>query len=133
MTDNSSGYDVKQGIGGNCWWIAAIATIAHRHDIMEKICVARNEVCGVYGFVFHKDGGWISTVVDDNLYLSENDFNSDNEVYDPTGDKARLYRDQKQTNSEALHFAKCASENEIWLPLLEKAVSSTHISQSSAY
>ncbi|KAL7940678.1 hypothetical protein V8C42DRAFT_356099 [Trichoderma barbatum] len=109
MADSSSGYGVKQGVGGNCWWVAAVATIANRRDIMEKICVARDEACGVYGFVFHKDGGWISTVVDDNLYLSEGDFNCDDET-------------QKQTNSKALHFAKCSNENETWLPLLEKAV-----------
>lgn len=30
---------------------------------MDKICVARDEECGVYGFVFFRDGEWISTVV----------------------------------------------------------------------
>jgi hypothetical protein len=87
---------------------------------MNKICVARNEEVGVYGFVFHRDGAWISTVVDDNLYLKEPDF--DKETYDATGSKARHHRKQKQSNSEALFFAKCIDPNETWLPLLEKAV-----------
>jgi hypothetical protein len=89
---------------------------------MEKICVARDEECGVYGFVFYRDGGWISTVVDDNLYLTNEDFDQD--LYDGTGKRARLYRKQKQTGSEALFFSKCGIANETWLPLLEKAVNS---------
>ncbi len=48
--------------------------IAHRKDLMEKVCVARDEECGVYGFVFQRDGEWVSTVVDDNLYLEYADF-----------------------------------------------------------
>uniref|UniRef100_A0A0D2YDT5 Calpain catalytic domain-containing protein n=1 Tax=Fusarium oxysporum (strain Fo5176) TaxID=660025 RepID=A0A0D2YDT5_FUSOF len=92
--------------------------------MMNKICVAQNEKVGVYGFVFHRDGAWISTVVDDNLYLKEPDF--DNETYDATGSKARHYRKQKQSNSEALFFAKCIDPNETWLPLLEKAFAKVH-------
>ncbi|RKK11185.1 hypothetical protein BFJ66_g18332, partial [Fusarium oxysporum f. sp. cepae] len=91
---------------------------------MNKICVARNEEVGVYGFVFHRDGAWISTVVDDNIYLKEPDF--DKETYDATGSKARHHRKQKQSNSEALFFAKCIDPNETWLPLLEKAFAKVH-------
>ncbi|KAF9761130.1 hypothetical protein IL306_003943 [Fusarium sp. DS 682] len=115
-----SSSDIQQGNSGDCWWLAALGTIAHREDLMNKICVARNEEVGVYGFVFHRDGAWISTVVDDNLYLKESDF--DTETYDATGKKARHYRKQKQSNSEALFFAKCRDSNETWVPLLEKAV-----------
>lgn len=118
-----SSTDIKQGAGGDCWWLAALATIAHRKDLMKKICVAKDEECGVYGFVFNRDGEWISTVVDDNLYLKHKDFGEDTEVYDATGKKARLYKTQKQTGSESLYFAKCEDPNETWLPLLEKAVS----------
>lgn len=121
--DGYSSSDIKQGSIGDCWWLAAVATIAHRKDLMKKVCVARDEECGVYGFVFHRDGEWISTVVDDNLYLSQPDFGHDMDVYDATGKKARLYKKQKQTGSEALYFAKCEDPNETWLPLLEKAVS----------
>lgn len=112
---------------GDCWWLAAVATIAHRKDLMKKVCVAQNEECGVYGFVFHRDGEWISTVVDDNLYLKYADFNEAKpETYDPTGEKARKYRAQNQTGSEALYFAQCDDANETWLPLLEKAFAKAH-------
>lgn len=124
--DGYSSSDIKQGTNGDCWWLAAVATIAHRKDLMEKVCVARDEECGVYGFVFHRDGDWISTVVDDNLYLREKDFGQDSDIYDATGKKSRLYKKQKQSGSEALFFAKCEDANETWLPLLEKAFAKVH-------
>jgi hypothetical protein len=90
---------------------------------MEKLCVARNENCGIYGFVFYRDGEWFPSVVDDNLYLINEDFDQD--LYDGTGNRARLYKKQKQTGSQALFFSKCGSPNETWLPLLEEAVNNT--------
>lgn len=94
---------------------------------MDKICVARDEECGVYGFVFFRDGEWISTVVDDNLCLSELDFDDAySSVYDPSGKKAKKWKDHRQTGSEALFYAKCEDSNETWLPLLEKAYAKVH-------
>lgn len=94
---------------------------------MQRVCVVQNEECGVYGFVFHRDGEWISTVVDDNLYLKKWDFSEEFPVvYDPTGEKARKWRAQEQTGSESLYFARCDDPNETWLPLLEKAFAKVH-------
>lgn len=119
--------DVQQGVGGDCWWLAAISTIAHRRDLMDRICVGRDEECGVYGFVFQRDGEWVSTVVDDNLYLSSRDFRELNpEVFDPDGSKAAKFRSLRQKGSEALYFSRCTEENETWLPLLEKAYAKAH-------
>ncbi|EEU44118.1 uncharacterized protein NECHADRAFT_30057 [Fusarium vanettenii 77-13-4] len=121
-----SGSDIKQGHLGNCWWVAALATIAHRQDLMKKICVEQNEECGVYGFVFFRDGEWIPTVVDDNLYLKEKDYGHTNETYDATGKHERRHKREKQTGSDSLAFAKCEDANETWFPLLEKAFAKVH-------
>ena len=36
------------------------------------------------------------------------------------------YRKANQIGSKALYFAQCNSENETWLPLLEKAFAKAH-------
>ncbi|EKG09695.1 hypothetical protein MPH_13217 [Macrophomina phaseolina MS6] len=122
--DGFGASDVQQGGNGDCWWVAAVTTLCSVPGQLERICVARNEACGAYGFVFHRDGDWFPVVVDDNLYLAEPDYSAD--VYDPTGKEARKYRKRYQTGSEALCFAKCTESDETWLPLLEKAYAKAH-------
>ncbi|VUC25931.1 unnamed protein product [Clonostachys rosea] len=124
--DGFSGSDIVQGGLGDCWWLAGLGTIAHRKDLMDKVCVARNEECGVYGFVFFRDGEWVPTVIDDNLYLSSVDWTKAGTGTDATGDRARAWRKNRQTGSGALYMASCKDENETWLPLLEKAYAKAH-------
>lgn len=124
--DGYSSSDVQQGANGDCWFIAAVASICSNPSLMEKICVERDEECGVYGFVFYRDGDWIWTVVDDNLYLKSPDFEVFGDDYDASGTKERKYKKNEQTGSDALYFASCADQNETWLPLLEKAYAKIH-------
>ncbi|KAL6704034.1 hypothetical protein ACN47E_008798 [Coniothyrium glycines] len=124
--DGFSSSDVVQGSNGDCWFIAAVATICSNPALMHKVCVERDEECGVYGFMFYRDGEWIWTVVDDNLYLNYKDFDAYGDRYDPTGVKEKRYRKNNQTGSTALYFASCVDENETWLPLLEKAYAKVH-------
>lgn len=124
--DGFSSSDVRQGANGDCWFIAAVAMICSNAELMNKVCVERDEECGVYGFVFYRDGEWIWTVVDDNLYLKHSDFDAYGDYYDPTGVKETRHKKNHQTGSEALHFASCADQNETWLPLLEKAYAKVH-------
>lgn len=124
--DGFSSSDVVQGSNGDCWLIAAIASICSNPELINKVCVEHDAECGVYGFVFYRDGEWIWTVVDDNLYLKHKDFDAYGDMYDPTGCKEAKYRQNHQTGSTALYFASCADENETWLPLLEKAYAKVH-------
>lgn len=41
-------------------------------------------------------------------------------------DPEEEYRRTCQSGSRALYFAQCSSENETWLPLLEKAYAKAH-------
>lgn len=46
--------DVRQGFNGDCWFLAALCTLCNKKDLIERVCVARDESVGVYGFVFHR-------------------------------------------------------------------------------
>jgi hypothetical protein len=124
--DGFDSSDVCQGSSGDCWFIAALGTLCSNPDLVKKICVEKDEECGVYGFVFYRDGEWIWTVVDDNLYLRYPDFDEYGDSYDPTGVREKRYKKNNQTGSEALFFASCSNQNETWLPLLEKAYAKVH-------
>ncbi|KAG0248320.1 hypothetical protein BG011_000210 [Mortierella polycephala] len=96
--------DIKQGATGNCWFVASLAVISNVPGLLEQLCVKRNEQVGVYGFIFFKDGDWVSTVVDDQLF----------------------YKINETTRRKTLVFGSCNEERESWLPLIEKAYAKIH-------
>jgi hypothetical protein len=59
--------DVRQGRDGDCWLMAALCTLSNKPGLIERICVARDEAVGIYGFVFHRDGEWFSEIIDDKV------------------------------------------------------------------
>jgi hypothetical protein len=63
--DGPSANDVRQGRDGDCWLMAALCTLSNKPGLVERLCVAHDQSCGVYGFVFYRDGEWISEIVDD--------------------------------------------------------------------
>ncbi|CZS93468.1 related to calpain-like protein [Rhynchosporium agropyri] len=105
LADGVSAADVKQGSLGNC--------------------------IGIYGFVFHRDGEWMISIIDDKLYLRSPDWNSPSvqrhllEQVDQENSETE-YRKTYQTGSQSLFFAQCRYQNKTWVPLLEKAYAKAH-------
>ena len=127
--------------------MAALGTLGNKPGLIEKVCVARDEQIGVYGFVFHRDGEWISEIIDDKLYLTKPDYDEswiernlieDRQRINSEEDYRKVYQVSRtdtlirplltcwQTGSGALYFAQCEDPNETWLPLLEKAYAKAH-------
>ncbi|KAI1160782.1 hypothetical protein F5B18DRAFT_663622 [Nemania serpens] len=129
--DGPTANDVRQGRDGDCWLLAALCTLSNKPSLIERVCVARDEQVGVYGFVFHRDGAWFSEIIDDKLFLTKPDF--DESVLErllwedrERVDSEEQYRRAYQSGSGALYFAQCEHADETWLPLLEKAYAKAH-------
>lgn len=65
FVDGANESDVVQGGLGDCWLLSAIATVASMPELVDKVCVARDEKVGVYGFIFQHDGIWREVIVSD--------------------------------------------------------------------
>jgi hypothetical protein len=137
----ANAHDTRQGAEGDCWFVSSLASLCVDEEVpklIEKICPAtcRDEKVGVYGFVFSRDGEWISEVIDDKLYLKAPDYDDcDDErrsVWDSSHSRLapevsrKLWRQMFQSNSDALFYASCAHPQETWVPLLEKAFAKAH-------
>ncbi|KAG8874197.1 hypothetical protein FRB97_006084 [Tulasnella sp. 331] len=126
FVDGATASDISQGALGDCWFLSALGVAAGR-GLIEKICVARNEKVGIYGFIFWRDSGWVDVIIDDLLFtkvprweaLSTREqmiYHADKDKYDRTARKG----------SKNLFFAKSRTDNETWVPLIEKAYAKLH-------
>lgn len=86
--------DVKQRGLGNCWFLAVLAVLAQRPELIERLFVAK-EYCSrrVFLIRLYIDGKWTTVVIDDLL------------PYDHNGNPLYSKPEGKQ----------------LWVPLLEKA------------
>lgn len=101
--------DIVQGGVGDCFLIGAIsATAANDPRTLQRLIVAHNKACGVYGVVFYKDGGWEWVVVDDFVAVNKG----------RSGSLYPLYAAPGAANPSA--------PTELWPCILEKAYAKLH-------
>ncbi|RXW23953.1 hypothetical protein EST38_g1919 [Candolleomyces aberdarensis] len=113
---------IKQGALGDCWFLSALATVSCIPGLIEKICVARDEQVGIYGFIFYGDKGWSSVIVDDMLYTQIPKFEElDRESKAVYHEDKQKYENIARKNGASLLFAKSGSQEETWVALIEKA------------
>ena len=96
ISDRIRAIDVRQGSIGDCHLLSAIASVAAANrSLLQKLFVHYDIKKGVFGVLLFVNGAWSYVLVDDWIAVDE--------------EGAPLY-------------ARCASSNEVWLPVLEKAI-----------
>ncbi|KAL1527564.1 hypothetical protein AB1Y20_008951 [Prymnesium parvum] len=110
--------DLRQGGVGDCWFMSALAVVAERHDLIEKLFAAdtARNAAGVYCLRLFLDGAWASVWVDDLFPVTS------------APRREALAFDTK------LAFCRCGSatgEQQLWASLVEKVYAKAHGSYQS--
>ena len=100
--------DLRQGGVGDCWFLSALACIAERHDLVEKLFPDTSpHKSGGYRLKLFLDGEWQSILIDDRLPCTTKPRRPDHAV--DTG----------------LAFSR-ASNGQLWPCLVEKVYAKAH-------
>lgn len=127
FVDGASADDIVQGQLDDTWFLSALATASTAPGLIEKICVARDEAVGVYGFIFFRDHAWVPVIIDDMVFTNFPKYEELN------WEEQKLYHFDKDTynksarkGGKALYFASSGKTGETWVPLIEKAYAKLH-------
>ena len=103
--------DIRQGAVGDCWFIAALAVVANRPDLIERIVpmATRTTTTGRYVVNLFMDGAWKEYVVD-SLFPVDNS----------------RTKEELERRGGTLVFAKAAADNQLWPSIIEKAYAKAH-------
>ena len=109
--------DIRQGAMGDCWFIAALAVVANRPELIERIVPedTRTTTTGRYVVNLFMDGAWKEYVVD-SLFPVDNS----------------RTKEELERRGGSLMFAKGALD-QLWPSIIEKAYAKAHGSYAALY
>ena len=128
--------DVRQGAVGDCWLLSALAVIAERADLVDRLVLAtrgeslaagdavaaRAHVAGAYFLRLFLDGKWRGVVVDPRLPVR----GVDTQVLRGANAAGSRKRKADADEDEFQPAYSRASGNQLWVPLVEKAHAKAH-------
>ncbi|KJA14944.1 hypothetical protein HYPSUDRAFT_412380 [Hypholoma sublateritium FD-334 SS-4] len=119
--------DIIQGALGDCWFLSALSTLTTAPELLQKLCIARDEEVGIYGFIFFRDSHWVNVIIDDQIFCNTPKFEElkkeEQELYH---DDKEMYNNLTRQGGKGLVYAKSGSSGETWVPLFEKAYAKLH-------